>query len=134
MGSDAARGSRCCAGLSLRSPLADGGARACAPCPRRFINKHKRVKLKVVKDWCRQILSGLAFLHERQIIHRDLKCDNIFINGNTGEVKIGDLGLSTRTEKQANAESVIGACAAGRAQPRLELRLTRCGLRGREVR
>jgi serine/threonine protein kinase len=74
----------------------------------------------VVKDWCRQILSGLAFLHERQIIHRDLKCDNIFINDN--------LGLSTL---QANAESVIGACSAERAK--LRLRLTRCGLRGREV-
>jgi serine/threonine protein kinase len=109
--------------------MADGGARACAPAPtRRFVNKHKRVKLKVVKDWCRQILSGLAFLHERQIIPRDLKCDNIFINGNTGKVKIGDLGLSTL---QANAESVIGACSAGRAN--LRLSLTRCGLGGREM-
>ncbi|KAF9682282.1 hypothetical protein SADUNF_Sadunf05G0092600 [Salix dunnii] len=28
------------------------------------------------------------------IIHRDLKCDDIFVHGNNGEVKIGDLGLA----------------------------------------
>lgn len=39
---------------------------------------------------------GLLYLHSHDppIIHRDLKCDNIFINGNQGEVKIGDLGLA----------------------------------------
>uniref|UniRef100_A0A3Q3KD48 Protein kinase domain-containing protein n=1 Tax=Monopterus albus TaxID=43700 RepID=A0A3Q3KD48_MONAL len=48
-------------------------------------------------SWCRQILKGLHFLHTRTppIIHRDLKCDNIFITGPTGSVKIGDLGLAT---------------------------------------
>lgn len=52
---------------------------------------------------------GLRYLHTQEppIIHRDLKCDNIFINGNHGEVKIGDLGLATVME-QANAKSVIG--------------------------
>lgn len=84
-------------------------------CARSFVGKHKRVKRKVVKDWCRQILSGLAFLHERSIIHRDLKCDNIFINGNAGEVKIGDLGLSTSTGKLSHAASVIGARARATA-------------------
>eukprot|EP00759_Apiculatamorpha_spiralis_P001991 PhF_6_TR1069/c3_g1_i2/m.2249/K08867/WNK, PRKWNK; WNK lysine deficient protein kinase len=54
----------------------------------------KRIRPKIMKKWCRQILSGLQYLHHRNIMHRDLKCDNIFINGNRGEVKIGDLGLS----------------------------------------
>lgn len=65
--------------------------------------------MKAVKCWARQILTGLRYLHSQEppIIHRDLKCDNIFINGNHGEVKIGDLGLATVME-QANAKSVIG--------------------------
>lgn len=65
--------------------------------------------MKAVKCWARQILMGLRYLHSQEppIIHRDLKCDNIFINGNHGEVKIGDLGLATVME-QANAKSVIG--------------------------
>ncbi|XP_022878813.1 probable serine/threonine-protein kinase WNK9 isoform X2 [Olea europaea var. sylvestris] len=63
--------------------------------------KHKRVNIRAVKHWCRQILQGLLYLHSHDppIIHRDLKCDNIFINGNHGEVKIGDLGLAAILRK-----------------------------------
>lgn len=45
--------------------------------------------------------------HEPPILHRDLKCDNIFVNGNHGEVKIGDLGLAI-VMQQPTARSVIG--------------------------
>lgn len=64
---------------------------------------------EVLKSWCRQILKGLSFLHSRDppVIHRDLKCDNIFITGTTGSVKIGDLGLATLKNK-SYAKSVIG--------------------------
>ena len=63
---------------------------------RQFLNKVKSTNLKIVKKWSSQVLAGLNYLHTQnpKIIHRDLKCDNIFINGNHGEVKIGDLGLS----------------------------------------
>ncbi|GMJ03928.1 ARABIDOPSIS THALIANA WITH NO K 6, with no lysine (K) kinase 6 [Hibiscus trionum] len=76
---------------------------------RQYRKKHKKVDMKAVKSWARQILTGLVYLHghDPPIIHRDLKCDNIFINGNQGEVKIGDLGLATVLE-QSNANSVIG--------------------------
>ncbi|CAH2053365.1 unnamed protein product [Thlaspi arvense] len=76
---------------------------------RHYRKKHRKVNMKAVKCWARQILMGLRYLHSQEppIIHRDLKCDNIFINGNHGEVKIGDLGLATVME-QANAKSVIG--------------------------
>ncbi|KAI8874810.1 kinase-like protein, partial [Backusella circina FSU 941] len=52
--------------------------------------------IKIIKRWSRQILKGLAFLHGHNppIIHRDIKCDNIFINGAHGEVKIGDMGTA----------------------------------------
>ena len=67
------------------------------------------MKDKILKNWCKQILRGLNFLHTRtpSIIHRDLKCDNIFINGTTGLIKIGDLGLAT-FKKASFAKSVIG--------------------------
>jgi len=75
---------------------------------RQFVLKSRQpAKLKVIKRWCIQILKGLMYLHSQNIIHRDLKCDNIFINGSSGEVKIGDLGLSTVMTK-THAESVIG--------------------------
>lgn len=75
----------------------------------RYLKRFKKINLKVLKSWCRQILKGLNFLHSRTppIIHRDLKCDNIFITGTTGSVKIGDLGLAT-LKNRSFAKSVIG--------------------------
>ena len=102
---------------------------------RRYLRRFKKVNLKVLKSWCRQvinrthndrdwkvlrvcnfiwhfllqILKGLNFLHSRvpPIIHRDLKCDNIFISGTTGSVKIGDLGLAT-AKRGSHVKSIIG--------------------------
>ncbi|PIN13331.1 Serine/threonine protein kinase [Handroanthus impetiginosus] len=76
---------------------------------REYGNKHKTVEMKAIKNWARQILRGLDYLHSQNppVIHRDLKCDNIFVNGNQGEVKIGDLGLATILQ-QPTAKSVIG--------------------------
>ncbi|XP_077615339.1 serine/threonine-protein kinase WNK1 isoform X2 [Crocuta crocuta] len=74
-----------------------------------YLKRFKVMKIKVLRSWCRQILKGLQFLHTRTppIIHRDLKCDNIFITGPTGSVKIGDLGLAT-LKRASFAKSVIG--------------------------
>lgn len=79
----------------------------CSVC--RYLKRFKVMKIKVLRSWCRQILKGLHFLHTRTppIIHRDLKCDNIFITGPTGSVKIGDLGLAT-LKRASFAKSVIG--------------------------
>jgi len=69
------------------------------------------LKRKVVRNWSRQILEGLEYLHKQEpgpVIHRDLKCDNIFINGSVGEVLIGDLGLSTSLKAQSCAASIVG--------------------------
>ncbi|XP_060078568.1 serine/threonine-protein kinase WNK-like [Ylistrum balloti] len=74
-----------------------------------YIKRLKKIYPKVLKNWCKQILKGLYYLHMRTppVIHRDLKCDNIFITGTTGSVKIGDLGLATLKNKSF-AKSVIG--------------------------
>ena len=52
----------------------------------------------------------MNYLHSQQpypIIHRDLKCANIFIMSNTGDVKIGDFGLSTLMQGKMQT-SVLG--------------------------
>uniref|UniRef100_A0A3Q2D9S6 WNK lysine deficient protein kinase 4 n=1 Tax=Cyprinodon variegatus TaxID=28743 RepID=A0A3Q2D9S6_CYPVA len=74
-----------------------------------YVRRFRPMKLKLLQRWSLQILKGLHFLHSRSppILHRDLKCDNIFINGPTASVKIGDLGLAT-LKKASFAKSVIG--------------------------
>ena len=40
-----------------------------------------------------QMVSGLHALHQKKIVHRDIKCANIFLTKN-GTVKLGDLNVS----------------------------------------
>ncbi|KAI5833967.1 ste11-like protein [Schizophyllum commune Tattone D] len=51
----------------------------------------------LVKNFVRQILCGLDYLHERDIIHRDIKGANILVD-NKGGVKISDFGISKKVE------------------------------------
>ncbi|XP_057953599.1 probable serine/threonine-protein kinase WNK11 [Malania oleifera] len=77
---------------------------------RNYRRKHRHVSIKALKKWSMQILRGLDYLHTHEpcVIHRDLNCSNIFINGNTGKVKIGDLGLATIVGKNHAAHSILG--------------------------
>ena len=40
-----------------------------------------------------QMLNGLQALHDRQIVHRDIKCANLFLTRN-GTLKLGDINVS----------------------------------------
>ena len=46
-----------------------------------------------IYDYFVQICLGLKHIHDRKVIHRDLKAENIFLSKN-GIVKIGDFGVS----------------------------------------
>uniref|UniRef100_A0A0N5AU07 Protein kinase domain-containing protein n=1 Tax=Syphacia muris TaxID=451379 RepID=A0A0N5AU07_9BILA len=49
--------------------------------------------LKLQKSYLYQILQGVCFCHQRRILHRDLKPQNLLIDGN-GAIKLADFGLA----------------------------------------
>ena len=61
------------------------------------ITQAKSLKSFVKEDkiWhiFRQMVQGLVHLHKENIVHRDIKCANIFLQ-KEGGVKLGDLNVS----------------------------------------
>ncbi|XP_011819499.1 PREDICTED: inactive serine/threonine-protein kinase PLK5 [Colobus angolensis palliatus] len=59
-----------------------------------------------VRYYLRGLVSGLHYLHQRHIVHRDLKLSNFFLNKNM-EVKIGDLGLAAKVGPGGHCHGVL---------------------------
>ncbi|KAL7746702.1 serine/threonine protein kinase, CMGC, CDC2/CDK subfamily [Sorochytrium milnesiophthora] len=63
--------------------------------------------LPLIKSYTQQLLRGMHYLHERDILHRDLKSANLLIS-NRGELKIGDFGLAREIgEQEAHPLTVL---------------------------
>ncbi|CAF3413177.1 unnamed protein product [Rotaria sp. Silwood1] len=73
-------------------------------------------KINQLIDIARQICQGMSYLHDREIIHRDLKSSNVFLDmcaetddvGISWRVKIGDFGLAA--VKTVPAEGINQQC------------------------
>ncbi|CAN7993033.1 unnamed protein product, partial [Ixodes hexagonus] len=55
--------------------------------------KNQSMETKIVKSYLRQILEGILFCHQRRVLHRDLKPQNLLIDQN-GNIKVADFGLA----------------------------------------
>ncbi len=55
---------------------------------------------------CREVLQALDFLHKGQVIHRDIKSDNILL-GMSGEVKLTDFGFCAQISAEQNKRTTM---------------------------
>lgn len=62
--------------------------------------RRKTVTEPETRYFVKQIVEACIYLHEKRIIHRDLKLGNLFLNDQM-EIKIGDFGLATRVESES---------------------------------
>lgn len=62
------------------------------------------------KEMLLQIANGLNYLHERNIIHRDLKCENILIN-QENKCQIADFGFARKLEENSISSTFCGSAA-----------------------
>ncbi|MCJ1466785.1 ATP binding [Pseudocyphellaria aurata] len=65
-----------------------------------MLNSYGQLQEPLIRNFVRQILAGLSYLHGRDIIHRDIKGANVLVD-NKGSIKISDFGISKRVEASA---------------------------------
>lgn len=60
----------------------------------KYVQEHSgAITESIIRNFTRHILSGLAYLHSKKIIHRDIKGANLLVNA-SGVVKLADFGLA----------------------------------------
>jgi len=70
--------------------------------------KRRLFNYSLIRRWMLQLTKGIKALHDEGIVHRDIKPENIFLTGHTDDIRIGDLGISRRIDKDQRAKTRIG--------------------------
>ncbi|XP_077295438.1 nimA-like kinase [Arctopsyche grandis] len=88
--------------LMIEMEYADGGTLS-----QMLNSRETHIPEREILDYLRQITSAIAHMHSNNILHRDLKTANVFLNSD-GCVKIGDFGISKILSTHVQAQTVLG--------------------------
>ena len=76
-----------------------------------FILAHTKRQKMIPEKLCRfillQIAKGLYHIHRENVLHRDIKSENILL-GSRGEVKLADFGFSKRYNRGSERYTKVG--------------------------
>jgi serine/threonine protein kinase len=79
-----------------------------------LLRKFKRLPEALTARYTAQVLAGLAYLHERGIVHRDIKGANVLVDAQ-GNLKLADFGAAKQLEQVRGTGSGSGAQANSEA-------------------
>jgi len=71
-----------------------------------LIQTYGKLPEKTVAIYLKQILDGLIYLHKQNVIHRDIKPDNVLLNSR-GQVKLSDFGCSQQMMNSQTKEEMV---------------------------
>lgn len=73
-----------------------------------YLVAHGRMKEKEARAKFRQILSAVSYCHKKKVIHRDLKAENLLLDGNL-DIKIADFGFSNLYDPDSKLDTFCGS-------------------------
>lgn len=80
-------------------------------CKESLFGVAKRVgvfKAEIILSVIAKVSSAISFIHDMNIVHRDVKLENILVSMDGRELLLGDFGLSKKLSKRKRANTICG--------------------------